>query len=59
MARLLVHAKASSHIVKILQAFGLKSFAQDEGYGHCDVTITRNEDGVTKALGKSKFPPRW
>ena len=52
MVRILTRAQASSVFFKYLQAFGRKSYAQDEGLSGCDMIIPRDVAGVPESIGR-------
>ena len=52
MLRILAHSQASSEVFKYLQAFGRKSYAQDEGFSGCDTNIIRDVAGEPESIGR-------
>ena len=52
MLHILTLSRASSEFLKYLQAFGLKSYAQDEGFSGCDTTVTRDAAGAPASIGR-------
>jgi hypothetical protein len=51
MMKLLSHLDVFARFFKYLNAFGMKSFAQDEGFGGFDNNISLNKNGELASLG--------
>lgn len=53
MGRLLDHLGVFAKFFKYLSAFGVKKFAEDEGFGGFDSNVSVNEHGEMTCLGMS------
>ena len=51
MTHILCHLDVFPEIFKYLAVFGLKDFAQDEGFSGFDITVIRNEAGALDRIG--------
>lgn len=51
MAQMFAHAHVCANFFKCIQAFGQKSYAQDEGFSVCDMTVLKDKAGKPESVG--------